>query len=288
MRAMVALVMAAWLSAQAQNFHVMFVGLDKGQNATFTKRFGENVRDRLKVMNGVSLVDYAETERLVDKVGLRQFPTVSHELVRSLQRFSADSTLIVWGRVKSYTVEAKRAGIFGATAVGNVSVVLTLYSLSADKYMFVGNANGTAKVRQGPVWFRRAAQVTHISAQDKEKIADDLSAETAERTTRMIAAVVRSLLETEGPRPMPAPAVEDEKEPSLYDVFEIPSAEPPPVEEAQPAPEGEAPKEEPEAAPELPTLEDMPFPEPAEDAPASTTEEEAPAPEMEELPLPEF
>jgi len=77
----------------------------------------------------------------------------------------------------------------------------------------------------------------------------------------VISAVVRSIFSKEGPKPG-AGVSEEEKAPSLYDVFEIPSGEGPPVEEAKPAPPGAGeasppasqpqPKSEPQAPPPPP------------------------------------
>ncbi|MBD3390692.1 MAG: hypothetical protein GF418_01575 [Chitinivibrionales bacterium] len=226
-----AMLLVACGVSHAQRVHVMFAGLPGTHASNFAKRYEEYVRDALKTTENVSMVDYAETQRLADKVGLRRYATVSRSLVKSLQRFAPDSTLVVWGRVEQYVVEPKRGGFLGlgARAVGSVSVILTMYSLHSDKYAFVGNANASASVRKPPAWFRRVALVTHITAQDRDQIALELSRQTARRTAAVIEALVRSIL-AQG-EPPPTPPAGEEKTPSLYEVFEIPSVEGAPVED---------------------------------------------------------
>jgi hypothetical protein len=117
--------------------------------------------------------------------------------------------------------------------------------------MFSGSANASTEVRKPPAWFRRADLVTHITAKDREKIADELSRQAADRTIAVISAVVRSIREQTVQAQQEQQIIQQETgepQPSIYDLFEIPQEQAPdfedldnllaPQEEAPPAGEG--------------------------------------------------
>jgi hypothetical protein len=278
MRRMMLVVITAWCAVQAQGIHVMFAGIEKANAPVFGNRYDQGMRDRLNAAYDVTPIDWGETQRLAEKIGLTSYSQVSLALVHTLQRYVADSTLLVWGRVEKYSVEAKRRGIFRAHVVGTVSVALMLYSLSDQNYMFVGKAEASTDIKKPPAWFRKADEVTHISAEDRDKIADELARQTADKTTKVISAVVYGLKarqseETTTQTDTTAGA------PNIYDMLQVPSDQTAPQQEAQPP----APQEAPQAAPaekkEAPMMNDLQGLLPPEQ-PADGQGQPAPAPEQ--------
>ena len=258
MKPMIAVLVICSL-AHAQQIHILFAGLPQKAKPTFTKRYDTYVREGLTTAEDASLVDYAETVRLADKIGLWNYPTVSQSLIESLESFSADSTLIVWARVEKYSVVPKRCCFFGARAVGNVSVIITMYSLNKARYMFTGVGTGNARVRLRPVWFRRVEEVSHIGADDLDKIAGEMSRQVADKTISIIKAVARSILAEGGEIYTATPEAQEEEAPSLYDVFEIPSAEAPEIEHQEPSEQVvEEPAAEEAPAEEIPAAQEAP------------------------------
>jgi|GEM_PF-5901389 len=236
MKKIAVVLISAWCSFRVQGeIHVMFVGIAKEKSPLFGQRCEQTIRERLNAAIDVRPVDWAETERIAEKTGLLNFPNVSYSLVKSLQRFIPDSTLLVWGRIDNYTVEVKRRGIFRARVIGNALVVITLYNIQTDRYVFVGKAEAAADIRKPPAWFRRADLVTHISAQDRERIADTLSQKIAGRMCALISAVVRSI----DAQAQESAAVREggAAEPSIYEIFQIPPPEKPAEPPQNPAPE---------------------------------------------------
>jgi hypothetical protein len=225
---------AMCLVAGAQNVKIAYLGLGEGESAAFCERFDEQIRDKLAAAEGVYVIDYLETQRLRERIRFEYFPTVSRDLAQRLMRFAGDTTLIVWGRVDQLSIQPKRHRLFGARAQASLQLVLTMYSLSYREYVFVGTAQSRTTRPLPPVFFDRVDKVSHISAAERTEMMRELAAAAADKAVRLIGAVSRSELAREEPivlEDMPAEGVEVRKEPTLEDLFEIPTMEAPALEE---------------------------------------------------------
>jgi hypothetical protein len=193
MRKILLAVLACWCFAGAEGIYVMFAGVKDENAPLFGQRYQEYIREKLNSSGDVKPFDYNETMRLVEKTGLFDASGVSAELSRTLTRYVPDSTILVWGRVESYNVEAKRRRLVFGKVTGTVSVVVNIFNLKSHEYMFAGMAAGKTEMSKPPVWFRRADQVIHISAKDREDISDVLAGQIADKTMSLISSVIRSV-----------------------------------------------------------------------------------------------
>ncbi len=237
---------------KAEKIKVAYLGLAEGESAAFSERFGEQIRDRLAVIEQVHLIDFLETQRLKERIRFEYFPTVSRDLVQKLKRFSGDSTLVVWGRVDELSIEPERRRLFGARAVASLKLVLTMYSLSFREYVFIGTAVSDTTHVLPPVFFQRVDKVSHIPAVERTEIMRELASAAARKAVHLVTAVVRSELAREEPiviEEVPDTQLEERKEPTLEDLFEIPSMEAPSVEQEQEAGERRETAPEPPEAP---------------------------------------
>jgi hypothetical protein len=218
--------LGVWGSAMAGN--IVFMHFD-AKAPSLEKPFERSLRENLTVLPNTNLVDYAETMRLkrrIKKYGLLELP---HSSIDSIVLFVGDTTLFVWGTVERYTIQPVRRYIIGAAVEGTLTFRLRCYSLLVRKNIFIGNITVTKVKSKGFILFEKKDRRITISALERMELQDQLIREAAQKSTRAISAVLRSV--TEQNKEYLAENVEKEKTPSLSDVFMVPSMEAPTIEE---------------------------------------------------------
>lgn len=205
---------------------VVFIGLSGDGAPAVEKTYDRLLREQLSVMPEVEAGDYMEAQRFRERINFFDHQTVSVDLVRALDQFAPDTTLFVWGVVKQYRMRPVRRFLFGAAVRADLTIGLSMYSLSNRKYAFAGDIVVSASKSKGLVLFDRVDKAVHVSALDRTDLLEKLETEAVRESGRMIAAVVRS--ENEQDKAMRGD-VDRYKVPSLSDVFEVPSVEPPVV-----------------------------------------------------------
>ncbi len=205
------------------------MGISPNQAPAIEKNLEEQLREGITVLSGVDIADYNDTEYLKRKNDFNANAVISRTFIQSLQSISATRMLVVWGRIDSYSVKAKRQALFGAKVEGKLRVTINMYSLRFRDHLYMGALESIAELPKPPVPFGNVEKNTHISASDREELSEDLIKQTVEKTSEILAGMVRNLISREGILPTPSRVIQAKKMPSVSDLFDIPSVEAPDV-----------------------------------------------------------
>lgn len=211
----------------AQNITVVYMGLVPGGAPEFEERFNEQIRQQIAVIPGINLADFNDTEYLKHTTGFVGSPVISRSFIESLMLISNDKTVVVWGKVTDSSIKPVRRWLIGAEAVGSLTLCLTMYSLSFKEYAYLGDVKCKASVPKPLVLFRNVDKVTHITASDRATIIKELQKQAAEKSADILSDVIRSQLMKCGE--LVQESVTGKKVPSVSDLFDIPTVEPPDV-----------------------------------------------------------
>ncbi|MBD3317177.1 MAG: hypothetical protein GF344_15430 [Chitinivibrionales bacterium] len=220
-------------AANAEEARVFFLGFARGGGPSFESRLARLLRERLHGTEGVRLAGISETAVLKKRMNQSNFERSSRAAMDLVAERTREDDMMVWARVRSYSMTPERKMVFGTRVVGTVTVGLWVYYPRARRYLFVGKVSAEASVRKPPAWFRRVSLVTHITAEDRSRITGELVRMTANKAGGALRAVVRHYFEAKAEGiPMNAEvevpigvSVEGE-EPMLRDLFSIPMSEP--------------------------------------------------------------
>lgn len=211
----------------AQSITVVFMGILPGGAPEFEKRFTTLLRERITVLSGVKIADYDDTEYLKKKTDFNDAPSLSRAFIEKLMLVSSEKTLVVWGDITGVSIKPKRRWLFGAEAVGTLTLSLTLYSLDFREYAYIGDVSCKASIPKPPVFFGNVEKETQITASDRGIIIGTLQEEASRKTTDIINGIVKSqMVKTGQLRPEEVTA---KKVPSVSDLFDIPTVEAPDV-----------------------------------------------------------
>jgi hypothetical protein len=293
-----ALLMCALLPCHihAVGVDLVFLGVLGNDAPAIEKTFDTRMREALSVNPEYHILDYLASQDFRQRIGFDDFPTVSRRLVEGLRQFNSDSTVFVWVSVTNRMIRPVRRWWVAATALGEMTLRVNMYSLRFKEYAFIGDVTTFAEKSQGLIFFYPLEKGVHVSALDQQEITEKLVAAAAFRSAELITAVVKSekqkalLVSDSG-------GMSKYKASSISDMFSVPSVEganlergrkrepktpPPAVEKPAPAKE---PDKKPNAAsvPKPGTKQDttgMPA-SPAKDTakPSSTTPSSPPSPE---------
>lgn len=247
---------------------VAYLGIADGAAPAFEEEFDGLLRKAILSESGLALVDDQTVHSIRHRVNFGNHPAVSRTLVRKLLGFVSDTTILVWGRISDYTIRPRRKHLVRTYVEGTVTVSLTIYSIHYQKYAYGGEVSARAEIPKGWIFFDRVDKVVHVSAHDRATVMERLQKVAARRTASLITAVVGS----EAMRIEEIEGVQGQRyeEPSVSDLFGLPSVEGEPVDdvETEPEVEGESEQEE-EAAGESEA-------QPEESTEENEAEEEAP------------
>jgi hypothetical protein len=153
-------------------------------------------------------------------------PLPSQTLNRRFAQSLPDSVLVVWGRVDEVGIVAARRGLFRTELRATLRLSLVLYSLSFKRYYFAGDVSSTLRRPKGWLFFASPATATHITAQERMQLSEQLIADVVPKAVRMIAAVASSerekVIRIEG-----IGQAEQIEDPGLDELFNLPSVEAP-------------------------------------------------------------
>ena len=231
MKVRVLFLAVAVAAAAAWSTDVLWAGLTLERVPTFEKEFDRLLRENLQVNPDVAMIDNEAASRLRQKIDFDEFSAISHRLVEKVMHYIPDSTLIVWGRITDYTLEPHRSGFFwmGARVTGKLSIAINIYSLRFQRYSYAGDITCKAEVPKGVVWFYPLNVAVHITAQNRAAIMNDLQRDAAQRCASMVSAVIRSENERQE-KITEIQGMQRIEEPSVKDLFSIPSVEAKPLE----------------------------------------------------------
>ena len=258
----------------AQNISVIYMGLVPGGAPEFEERFDVRIREQITAIGGMKLGDFNDTEYFKNKTGFDESPVISRSFIESLMLISNDKTVVVWGKITDSSIKSVRRWIIGAEAVGSLTLCLTMYSLSFGEYAYLGDVTCKASIPKPLALFRNVDKVTHITASDRATIIKELQKQAAEKSADILSDVVRSQLMKSGE--LVQEGVTGKKVPSVSDLFDIPTVEPPDVDKGVEKKEEQPEKKEKEEQPEKKKKEEQPEKKKKEEQPEKKEKEEQP------------
>lgn len=179
-------------NVRAVGVDLVFLGVLGNDAPAIEKAFDTRIREALSVNPEYHVLDYLASQDFRHRISFDDFPTVSRRLVEGLRQFNSDSTVFVWATVKSRTIKPVRKWLVEASAHGEFTLTLNMYSLRYKEYAFIGDVHGSVEKSEGFIFFYPLETGVHISATDYVEITDSLVNEAAFRSADLITSVVRS------------------------------------------------------------------------------------------------
>jgi hypothetical protein len=179
-------------STHAVGVDLVFLGVLGNDAPAIEKSFDARLREALSVNPEYHVIDYLTSQDYRHRIKFDDFPTVSRRLVEGLRDLSADSTVFVWVSVKNRSVKPVRRWLVRASAYGELTLTLNMYSLRYREYAFIGDVKSSAEKSEGFIFFYPLEKGVHIPASDQVEIGEMLVNAAAFRSADLINAVVKS------------------------------------------------------------------------------------------------
>jgi hypothetical protein len=199
---------------------VVFIGITGEGAPAIEKTFETQLRKRLSTQSSLNLADCIVSQRYARQIKFNYFPVVSRELVESIEAFATDTTLFVWGTVKKCNVSTVRKNILRTAIKGELELSLTVYSLDTREYSYSGVIYAGVLHPGEFAPFADVSSTSHIDAIKRQNVLQECVDDAVTKTTAMINALVWKKV---GEKRTVSTEEEENKTPSIYDVFTVPS-----------------------------------------------------------------
>lgn len=205
---------------------VVFIGITGEGAPAIEKTFETQLQKRLSTQSSLYLADCIVSQRYARQIKFNDFPVVSRELVESIEAFATDTTLFIWGSVKKCDVSTVRKNFLRTAIKGELELSLTVYSLDTREYSYSGVIYADVLHPGEFAPFADVSSTSHIDAIQRQEVLQECIDEAVTKTTAMI----NALLSKKGGEKRTLPTdVEENKVPSIYDVFSVPSLKAPEI-----------------------------------------------------------
>lgn len=207
---------------------VVFIGITGDGAPAIENTFELQLRKKLSTQSSLYLADCIVSQRYARMIKFNDYPVVSRELVESIESFATDTTLFVWGTVKKCGVTTIRKNFLKTAVKGVLEINLTVYSLDTKEYSYSGVIFADVEEPGTFAPFADQKKSSHIDAVKRQEILQKCIDDAVTKTTAMINALVQKKV---GEIIVVPVSVEENKEPSIYDIFTVPSVKAPEVDE---------------------------------------------------------
>jgi hypothetical protein len=154
---------------------VAFLGLTGTQAPAIEKTFSRHFLEHLAMMPEVRALNSIEVARLRERTSANfSIGSMTPAFFTSLKRFSSDSMLLIWGRVKECTVKPARFWGVGSGIKGSLTMELSIYDLAVQDFVFSGDASVATFVKKGIVLWWPVEKAIQIAAQERAQVIDKL------------------------------------------------------------------------------------------------------------------
>jgi hypothetical protein len=212
------------ISLFAKDIDVVFIGLSEGSAPAFEESLDRRVRENMSTLPGLAIADYLQTQSFRRKIRFDDFPTVSRKLIESLRQYNTDSTVFVWGRVKSSTLSGKRKSLIRGVIQGDLALTLNVYSLRYKTYAFCGDVQTSYEKSKGFIFFGDAEKDIFVSTPERGEMTDHLVEQAARKSASLIATIIQSE-QLHAAKEADVKGVKAYEVPSVSDMFNMPSVE---------------------------------------------------------------
>ncbi|MBN1604863.1 MAG: hypothetical protein JW915_24870 [Chitinispirillaceae bacterium] len=199
---------------------VVFIGITGDGAPAIENTFELQLRKRLSTQSSLYLADCIVSQRYARMIKFNYYPVVSRELVESIESFATDTTLFVWGTVKRCDVTTVRKNFLKTAVKGVLEINLTVYSLDTKNYSYSGVIFADVEEPGKYSLFADQKKSSHVDAIKRQEVLQKCIDEAVTKTTAMINALVQKNV---GEKTTVPENVEENKVPSIYDVFTVPS-----------------------------------------------------------------
>jgi hypothetical protein len=208
----------------AKDIDVVFIGLSEGGAPAFEESLDRRVRENISTLPGLAILDYLQTQSFRRKVHFDDFPTVSRKLIESLRQYTTDSTVFVWGRIKSSTLSGKRKSLIKGFIQGNLALTLNVYSLRYKNFPFCGDVQTSYEKSKGLIFFGDAEKDIIVSTPERSEMTDHLVEQAARKSASLIATIIQSE-QLHAAKEADVAGAKAYEVPSVSDMFNMPSVE---------------------------------------------------------------
>ncbi len=199
--------------------NVAFIGLSGNGAPSLEKGYENQLREKLSMESDIFTKDYLECQKFRRMIRFDDYVTVPRNYLEDLARIAGDSMLVIWGAVKNFRLSYQQKKLFFTEIKGELQIGLHIFSLLKRDFLFMGEVSADVYKSTGIGFFKSKQPV---SAKDRAELIAMLQSEAAINSCKTIIDVIRAQnLE----KPNVIYPVEM-NEPSISDVFPIPSAEP--------------------------------------------------------------
>ena len=175
----------------ARGADILYLGLTGTSAPAVADEFGRNLRELLPTAENFKVYDERETELLRGKLHAEGHATVSEVLIKSLEAYCSDTTLVVWGRVQKLDIRPRRKLLVKGMIQDELAIKIIAYSLLEEKYLIGGTLQVDTLLPRGFVFFHPVDQTIHIGGKEREQVTRQLGAEAAQYASQLIVDVVK-------------------------------------------------------------------------------------------------
>ena len=224
-RPIVALLLLIISSLTASAEHtVLFIGFFDQSHPALSSDFENKLREQLAVSQNIKLIDYIETQRYRNMVEFDRYPSLSQKLFANLDRYITDSSLILSGKIDKLSFTTVKKGLFRTAVEGELLISFTIFNLHQKRFAYSITIHGRSSRKKGRVFFGNIENVTTLSAAERHRMIDEMTTDAIRKSASTLDALVRSI-QLKLPAPQNTKDAEVNNQPSISDVFTVPSVE---------------------------------------------------------------
>ncbi len=210
--------------AWAGDIEVVVIGITGGSSPAYGEEFDKRLRENLSMVKELFITDFPQTQWYRRKIGFDETRVVSRKLIESMKQYCTDSTVFVWGTIKSFLVKGARRSLIRGYVRGECTVSLNMYSLRRGDYSFSGDIHVDLEEPKGFILFGPAEKEITVTAIDRKDIIGRLIERGARQSAQTIATVIRSE-RLHAAKESESAGVNKYEAPSVSDMFTVPSVE---------------------------------------------------------------
>jgi hypothetical protein len=175
----------------ARGADILYLGLTGPAASSVEGEFGRNLRELLPTAPNIGVYDEQRTGMCRKKLRSEGHSTVSEVLLRSLEPFCSDTTLVVWGRVEKLDFRPRRRLLVRGAVDAGLAIKLIGYSLLEKKYLFGGTLAVDTSISKGFIFFYPLDRAVRVEALERERITGYLARKSAHYAAGLIVDAVK-------------------------------------------------------------------------------------------------
>lgn len=209
---------------QTDNRKLLFIGLQEDGSPSLSGTFNKLMLDKLETTAGIALTDNKKALQYRHQMHFSRYTKISEGLISELETIVSDSLLIMWGSIVTSEIRPVRKHVIGCVLKGKLIVNLIIYDLPSKRFIYNDNIASDLEHPASAVFFSSPEKVIHISSTERVTINEQL----LNKVILTSIGLIDSLFRNNQLHQRLEQVVEQKhvNEPSISDVFSVPSVEP--------------------------------------------------------------